>query len=89
MLSLCFKILCPPKHHYDATKQQCVKHELDYFCFYPVWFREDTARQQGKLKHGKWEYIFQSGNFGKTGKVKELYPKYWKSEETLPQNREK
>ena len=29
-----------------------MKHERDYVCtgpFYPVWFREDTARQQGKL----------------------------------------
>ena len=30
---------------------------------------------------GKWENIFQSGNFTQnTGKMGKFYPKYWKSE---------
>ena len=32
---------------------------------------------------GKWEGIFQSGNFVKTGKVREFYSKYWKNPKTL------
>ena len=30
-------------------------------------------------KPGKWKGIFQSGNFVKTGKVREFYSKYWKN----------
>ena len=29
---------------------------------------------------GKWEGIFQSGNFEQTGKVRENHTKYWKTE---------
>ena len=29
---------------------------------------------------GKWEVIFQSGNFEQTGKVRENHTKYWKTE---------
>ena len=31
----------------------------------------------------KWESIFQSGNFAKTGKVREFYPKYWKNQKEM------
>ena len=31
----------------------------------------------------KWERIFQSGNFIKTGKVREFYPKYWKNQKKI------
>ena len=31
-------------------------------------------------KPGKWEGIFQSGNFEQTGKVRENHTKYWKTE---------
>ena len=37
----------------------------------------------------KWENIFQSGkksgDFEKTGKVREFYSKYWKNVQILPQ----
>ena len=31
----------------------------------------------------KWEGIFKSGNFVKTGKVREFYSKYWKNQKKL------
>ena len=31
----------------------------------------------------KWEGIFRSGNFVKTGKVREFYSKYWKNQKKL------
>ena len=35
--------------------------------------------QPGLENLQKWEGIFQSGNFDKTGKIREFYPKYWKN----------
>ena len=37
----------------------------------------------------KWEGIFQSGNFVKTGKVREFYSKYWKNQKKLSWKTEK
>ena len=48
-----------------------------------------NRRKHGGKSTGKWEYIFQSGNFEQTGKVREIYPKCWISDGILPKILEK
>ena len=61
----------------DPTQGCCVGSNIsDYFTNVGPWFPLGLEIRENLEK---WEGIFQSGNFVKTGKVREFCPKYWKN----------
>ena len=55
-----------------------------WLCHQAAFYDQISWFPQGLENLEKWENFYQSGNFTQnTGKIRGIYPKYWKSEEIL------